>query len=100
MVLEFSGASLYDGDGPDLKIVEIGPLAEAVEVSVSSDGQEWLAIGCAKGAESTLDLRAWAQPGDRFRYVRLVDLGTVSAAKNHWPGADIDAVGALHAVSR
>ena len=98
LVLEFSGASLYDGDGPDLKIVEIGPLAEAVEVSVSSDGRQWLAIGCAKGAESTLDLRARVRPGDRFRFVRLVDQGTVSAVNNHWPGADIDAVGALHAV--
>jgi hypothetical protein len=57
-----------------------------------------VAIGQAKGAESTLDLRARVRPGDRFRFVRLIDLGTVSAAKNQWPGADIDAVGAIHAV--
>jgi hypothetical protein len=98
LVLEFIGAKLYDGEGPDLKIVEIGPLTEAVEVAVSDDGEQWLTIGCAKGAESTLDLAAHARPGDRFRYVRLVDLGKVSAANNKWPGADIDAVGALHAV--
>ena len=97
IILEFTGALFFDGDGPDLKIVEIGPLAEAVEVSVSSDGEHWLAIGCAKGAESTLDLAGQASPGDRFRFVRLVDLGTSNPVNNRWPGADIDAVAALHA---
>lgn len=77
-MLEFAGTALYDGEGPDLKIVEIGPLAEAVEVSVSIDGREWVAIGQAKGAESTLDLREQVRPGDRFRFVRLIDLDTVS----------------------
>jgi hypothetical protein len=98
LVLEFSGVALYDGEGPDLQILEIGPLAEAVEVSVSTDGQQWVAIGQAKGAAAMLDLRAWVRPGDRFRFVRLVDMGTISPKKNQWPGADIDAVGALHAV--
>lgn len=100
LVLEFTGAWLYDGEGPDLKIMEIGPLAEAVEVAVSSDGEHWLSIGSAKGAEATLDLAGQVQPGDRFRYVRLVDLGTASKVKNQWPGADIDAVAALHATSQ
>jgi len=98
LILEFTGAALYDGEGPDLQIVEIGPLAEPVEVSVSADGQQWLPIGPTKGAGSMLDLRERVQPGNRFRFVRLVDLGTVNAAKNRWPGADIDAVGAMHAV--
>jgi hypothetical protein len=98
LIVEFTGAALYDGEGPDLQIVEIGPLAEAVDVSVSTDGQQWVAIGHAKGAGAMLDIHDWVQPGDRFRFVRLVDLGTVSAAKNQWPGADIDAVGAMHAV--
>jgi len=100
LVLEFTGALLFDGDGPDVKIVEIGPLAEAVEVSVSSDGEHWLAIGCAKGAESTLDLAGQVAPGDRFRFVRLVDLGTSNPINNRWPGADIDAVAALHATRK
>jgi len=100
LVLEFTDAQLFDGDGPDLKIVEIGPLAEAVEVSVSSDGEHWLAIGCAKGAESTLDLAGQVPPGNRFRFVRLVDLGTSNPINNRWPGADIDAVAALHATRK
>jgi hypothetical protein len=97
LVLEFTGVELYDGEGPDLLVVEIGPLAEAVEVSVSSDGQQWVAIGRSEGAGATLDLRDRVLPGDRFRFVRLVDLGTMSKTKNQWPGADIDAVGAIHA---
>lgn len=98
LVLEFFEAELCDGPGPDLEIVEIGALAEAVAVSVSTDGDRWVNVGEAKGAESTIDLHGRAPTGDRFRFVRLVDLGSPGAKDNQWPGADIDAVVAIHAV--
>jgi hypothetical protein len=98
LVVEFVGALLCDRDGPDLKIVEIGPLAEPFDVAVSLDAKQWIAVGRAKGAESTIDLAPYVRPRDRFRYVRLIDAKGVKATQNNWPGADIDAVGALHSV--
>jgi hypothetical protein len=95
LVLEFA-APFGDGIGPDLKIVEVGPLAEATDVAVSRDGREWIDVGRAKGAEATIDLAPFVRPQDRFRYVRLIDAQSVKMSKNNWPGADIDAVAALH----
>ena len=98
LVLEFSGLEFCDGDGPDLSIVEIGPLAEPFDVAVSRDGSSWLAIGRAKGADVLIDLAPLNRPGEPFRFVRLVDAKGVKAAKNKWPGADIDAVGAFYVI--
>ena len=99
LVLEFE-RPLCEGSGPDLKIVEIGPLAEAVDVAVSSDGQQWTEVGRAKGAEATIDLAPFVRPEGRFRFVRLIDVQSVRNSKNNWPGADIDAVGALHTAAK
>jgi hypothetical protein len=96
LVLEFTTVWFCDGVGPDLKIIEIGPLAEPFDVAVSRDGQTWIDVGRAKGADSAIDLAPFVRPGDRFRYVRLVDCKSTSNGGNSWPGADIDAVGVLH----
>jgi hypothetical protein len=98
LVVEFVDAWLCDRPGADLKIVEIGPLAEPFEVAVSRDGKQWIDVGRAKGAESEIDLAPFVRPGDRFRFVRIVDAKGINASRNRWPGADIDAVGALHSV--
>lgn len=98
LVVEFLDAWLCDREGADLKIVEIGPLAEPFEVAVSRDGKQWIEVGRAKGAESDIDLAPFVRPGDRFRFVRIVDAKCINVSHNRWPGADIDAVGALHSV--
>lgn len=98
LVVEFVDAWLCDREGADLKIVEIGPLAEPFEVAVSRDGKQWIAVGQAKGADSEIDLAPFVQPGDRFRFVRMIDAKSINVANNRFPGADIDAVGALHSV--
>lgn len=98
LVVEFVDALLCDREGADLKIVEIGPLAEPFEVAVSRDGKQWIEVGRAKGAESEIDLAPFVHPGDRFRFVRIVDAKCINVSRNRWPGADIDAVGALHSV--
>jgi len=98
LVVEFVDAWLSDRAGADLKIVEIGPLAEPFEVAVSRDGKQWIEVGRAKGADSEIDLAPFVRPGDRFRFVRIVDAKSINVSSNRWPGADIDAVGALHSV--
>jgi hypothetical protein len=96
LVLEFTQAPFCDGAGPDLKIFEVGPLAEPVIVAVSVDGREWIEVGRTKSSDNTIDLAAFVRPDDRFRFVRLTDARGVRAKDNQWPGADIDAVCALH----
>jgi predicted transcriptional regulator len=98
LIVEFTDGWLCDGEGPDLKIIEIGPLAESFEVAVSASGKDWISVGRALGAESLIDLAPFVNPTDRFRFVRLIDAKSQQVAKNRWPGADIDAVGALHSV--
>jgi hypothetical protein len=67
-------------------------------VAVSRDGKQWIEVGRAKGAESEIDLAPFVHPGDRFRFVRIVDAKCINVSHNRFPGADIDAVGALHSV--
>ena len=67
-------------------------------MAVSRDGKQWVAVGRAKGAESEIDLAPYIRAGDRFRFVRLTDAKSVMASNNSFPGADIDAIGALHSV--
>jgi len=98
LIVEFTDAWLCDGEGPDLKIIEIGPLSESFEVAVSANGSDWISVGRALGAESLIDLAPFVNPTDRFRYVRLIDAKSQRVARNRWPGADIDAIGALHSV--
>jgi hypothetical protein len=96
VVIEFANGLLRDAVGPDLRIVEVGHLNEPMDVAVSRDGDRWIEVGRTRGADSLIDLASFVQPTDRFRYVRLIDAKGVTAKDNEWPGADVDAVCALH----
>lgn len=98
MTLAFDDNVLVDVDGPDLWIFEVGPNVEGTSVSVSVDGVTWLALGDIQGATAALDLAGQGVPGARYRYVRLVDDGV--DCSGNWPGADIDAIGAIGAAER
>ena len=52
-------------------------------------------IGAVAGGTAEVDIAKAAKPGERYRYVRLTDLK--SDCSGDWPGADIDAVGAIGA---
>ena len=92
-IWRFTDNALVNGPGEDLLIFEIGNYRESVEVSISTDGNEWITVGEHPGGTRAIDLGDDV-PGDtRFHYIRLVDLGRQGG---QWPGADIDAIAAIH----
>lgn len=100
ITLKWSHGVIADGDGPDLIVFEIGPSVEAVNVDVSEDGERWIPVGTAPGGASAIDIGPYVQPGDVFHYVRLRDIPWKGTESDAWPGADIDAVGAVASPQR
>ncbi len=92
IVLEFN-IDIFDGEGNDIYIFEIGPDVEATKVEVSSDLQTWIYVGDADGSLSGVDLNGKIADGECFRYVRITDLDMTGGS---YPGADIDAVAGLN----
>ena len=84
---------LVDVDGPDLFVFEVGPDVEGTSVAISPDGVSWTEIGAIEGATAEIDIAPYAAPGEIYAFVRLTDDGVVCSGR--WPGADIDAIGAL-----
>ncbi len=93
VVFRFTNNALVDVKGPDLYIFEVGEDEEACELSISEDGRKWIDIGKTSGATSAVDIGPHIMPGEIFHYVRLRDLR--SHCDGDYPGADIDAVGAI-----
>jgi OOP family OmpA-OmpF porin len=93
LIVRFADNVLVDVDGPDLYLFEIGPDVEPTEVSISKDGISWIGIGKVSGGTAEIDISKYAKPGEIFQYVRLTDLK--SACGGGYPGADIDAIGAI-----
>jgi OOP family OmpA-OmpF porin len=97
LVLEFSDNVLVDGEGADLAVFEIGPEVEPILVAISEDGVNWLDdVGRLEGSTSVVDIGPFVGPGRRFRFVRLTDARTGKSNNSAWPGADVDAIGAIH----
>jgi hypothetical protein len=92
--LAFDDNVLADGPGPDLHIFEVGGFVETISVRISEDGQSWIDAGQVKGQPASLDITKVAKPGARYRFVEITDLG--NECGNEFPGADIDAVGAIN----
>lgn len=93
LVLEFDVA-IYDGEGLDIYVFEVGDDVEATKVEVSSDLAQWYEIGVVEGKTAGLDLAGKVPENSRFRYIRLTDMKTHPSVD--WPGADIDAVSVLN----
>jgi OOP family OmpA-OmpF porin len=93
LTLRFTDNVLVDIEGPDLYVFEIGPAIEPTDLAISKDGQEWIEIGKISGGRADIDISPFVNSGDTFHYVRLTDLKTDCGGA--WPGADIDAVGAI-----
>jgi hypothetical protein len=98
LVLEFRDNVLVDGPGDDLVIFEIGESVEPTVIAISSDAKHWIEVGQTKGGKSSVDIRPFVKPGQRFRFVRVTDAKAGLSNHTYWPGADIDAVGALHSL--
>jgi hypothetical protein len=100
LVLEFTNNTLFDGPGHDIAVFEIGPDVEATTVEISVDGRDYIAIGRVEGSSATLDINGRGPQGARYRFVRLTDDPRQGSSSGTTPGADIDAVGAIHAERR
>ena len=92
IVLQFN-IEIFDGEGNDIYIFEIGPDVEPTKVEVSSDLQTWIYVGDADGSLSGVDLKGKIADDECFRYVRITDIGMTGGG---YPGADIDAVAGLN----
>jgi Mg-chelatase subunit ChlD len=97
-IWRFDDNYLVDGPGADLYIFEIGANVEPMTLAISIDGKEWRDVGPIPGGKGKIDISPVAKPGEKFRYVKLTDSG--SACGNSWPGADIDAIGAVNSEER
>ena len=85
---------------PDLWIFEVGADIEQTMVEVSIDNDVYFPVGAAPGSTSGIDLDAFGFGADTtFSYVRLTDVAAQGDVASSTVGADIDAVGAISAVS-
>ncbi len=100
LALELTDNVLVDGEGPDLAIFEIGPEIEPMLVTIGEDGKnEMIDVGRVEGSTCALDIGPFVKPGQRFRFVKLTDAKVGKSNDSEWPGADVDAVGAINTVS-
>jgi OmpA-OmpF porin, OOP family len=93
VTVRFTDNTLVDVPGPDLYVFETGPAVEPTSLTISLDGDTWLDVGSIRGGTAYVDISKVAQPGAAYRYVRLTDLKR--GCGGPWPGADVDAVGAI-----
>lgn len=93
LVLRFIDNALIDIGGPDLYVFEIGPAIEPTRLSISQDGRRWVEIGRISGGKAEVDIAPFVKKAEAYHYVKLADLKT--ACDGAYPGADIDAVGAI-----
>lgn len=82
--------AIYDGEGNDIYVFEVGNNVEDTMVEVSDDLTIWYSVGTVSGSTAGLDLNGKVPAGSSFHYVRLTDMKKYQGSD--WPGADIDAV--------
>ncbi|MEM1115066.1 MAG: hypothetical protein AAF845_08705 [Bacteroidota bacterium] len=99
-VFEFTNNTLFDGPGNDIVVFEIGPDVEATTVEISVDGRDYVSLGRVEGSSAALDIGGRGRSGAQYRFVRLTDVADQGGTSGSTPGADIDAVGAIHAERR
>ena len=95
LTVRFANNVLVDVPGPDLYVFEVGPKIEPMSLDISPDGETWTSVGNISGGTAEIDISKVAKPGERFRFVRVTDLKRACGAP--YPGADIDAIGAIGA---
>ncbi len=109
LVVEFVDNRLIDGPGDDLVVFEVGPVVEPMDLAISTTGTTWITLGQLKGARCAVDIEPFvrsaeksgllqATPRAEFRFVRLTDAKAGLSNNSQKPGADIDAIGALHSI--
>lgn len=96
LVMAFTDNALVNIDGPDLYVFEVGKYVEETFLYVSKNGKSWINVGKISGGNALIEIGDSTKPGDIFTYIKLVDAGTATnKGDKMWPGADIDAIGAI-----
>jgi OmpA-OmpF porin, OOP family len=98
LVVRFADNVLVDVAGPDLYVFEVGPAIEPTRLAISQDGTTWTEVGDITGGTAAIDIAKVAKPGDSYRFVRVTDLKR--ACGGPYPGADVDAIGAIGSALR
>jgi OmpA-OmpF porin, OOP family len=93
ITLHFVDNAVVDVKGDDLFLFEIPTDLEPTDVELSRDGKAWIAVGTFGGGTASIDIAKHVKPGDVFGFLRLRDKKSTCYGK--WPGADVDAVGAI-----
>ena len=89
-IWKFTDNVIVDVDGPDIYVFEAGNVKEATSIDISMDGIEWRNVGQVAGGKSNIDISRHVKPGEKFRYIKLTDLGTAKCGP--YAGADIKAI--------
>jgi outer membrane protein OmpA-like peptidoglycan-associated protein len=93
LVVRFTDNVLVDVPGPDLYVFEVGPRIEGMLLAISPDGMTWTDAGKIVGGTAEVDIAKAAKPDETYRFVRVTDLK--SGCSGAYPGADVDAIGAI-----
>lgn len=98
LILEFTDNILIpSGDStPDLHVFERGINIEIMIIDVSEDGLNWINVGTISGQPSSIDIDGapGIDPAGLYRFVRITD-DINDQPGGIFPGAEIDAVGAI-----
>lgn len=98
LILEFTDNILIpSGDSTaDLHVFERGINIEIMIIDVSEDGVNWINVGTISGQPSSIDIDAapGISPTGLYRFVRITD-DALDQPGGVFPGAEIDAVGAI-----
>ena len=103
LILKFTDNALITSgnDSEDLWFFQAGD-AENMEISISTDGTDWIWVGDLLDKQTGVDIDAYTDSGvvlgQRYTYVRIVDLEP-NTGHSPYAGVDIDAVGAISSTS-
>lgn len=95
LVVRFADNAVVDVAGPDLYVFEVGPAIEPMHLAISADGRTWIEVADITGGTAEIDIARVATTGTRYQYARVTDLK--KGCGGQYPGADIDAIGAIGA---
>lgn len=99
ITLRFVDNAIIDLPGADLYIFEPLENSTPVKVEVSRDGKKWIDLGPDLTTASEIDIAGKGGKNAVYNFVRITDQSRVDPA-DQWPGADIDAVGALNSATK
>lgn len=93
LVLAFDDLPITEGPGVDLVFAEVGEAKESAELSVSTDGGQWIVLGRTTGGVEQLDISGLVAADTEYRFLKIRDLGGQCYGPSQ--GVDIDAVAAV-----